>query len=154
MKTKISKIIKPLSEVDKAYLAGIMDGEGSISISRKTDPTMKSGFSFRPCIEISNTDKPLMDWIASTTGLGAIRLYVDHNPKHRPAYKWSLWSNQANQFLNAIRPYLITKRERADIVIEFIKAHSGGKAYLTTEQIASQTAIYDQMKALNKRGPR
>lgn len=51
----------------RAYLAGIIDGEGSISLvrlSRKKYPS--------PMISIASADKELLEWICTTTGCGAV----------------------------------------------------------------------------------
>ena len=46
-----------------AYLAGIIDGEGSITLTRMH----KSGHR-RPCITIASTDKELLNYIQTLTG--------------------------------------------------------------------------------------
>lgn len=150
---KSRKTIKGLSETDKAYLAGIMDGEGAIYISRKKDPTMKAGYGYRMCLGVANTDLPLMNWLVDVTGLGSVKPRKRHSTKHKQAYDWYLWSIQAYQFLKAILPYLKQKRQRATIAIEFMEKHSVYKGYLTPEERTAQAAVYDKMKLLNKRGP-
>jgi hypothetical protein len=151
---KSRKTIKELSETDKAYLAGIMDGEGAIYISRKKDPTMKAGYGYRMVLGVANTDLPLMNWLVEATGLGTVKPRKRHSPKHKQAYDWYLWSIQAYQFLKAISPYLKQKKQRATIAMSFMEKHSTHKGYLTPEEANAQVAVYDEMKILNKRGPK
>lgn len=149
----MKKHIRPLSDTERAYIAGILDGEGSISISRKTDPTMKSGHGYRLSIEIANTDENLMSWLQSVTGLGHVRKHARTCDRHKQAYRWNLWSLEAYQLLATIYQFLIVKRTRAFIAMRFVEEHSGAKPSLTAEQAAEQKAIYEEMKTLNKRGP-
>lgn len=148
------KIIKPLSVADAAYIAGIMDGEGSICISRKTDSTMKRGYCYRLHVTIANTDLPLVEWLMVVTGLGKVYTQKRINQKHKQAYHWNLWSIQAYQVLKEIYPYLRQKKERAKIGMAFIEAKNDGvgRNGLSDEEWASQASAYDAMKVLNRRG--
>lgn len=51
-----------MKEWEASYIAGIIDGEGTISLTR-----MHKGEFRRPCISISSTDKELLIYIKSLT---------------------------------------------------------------------------------------
>jgi hypothetical protein len=101
--------------VEAAYLAGIVDGEGSIVVSDRSTSRPNSS---RPSVYLSvcNTYKPLMDWILNTTGTGTITQRSGNSPSGLPAkdtYAWRVTSYVAGRILQQIEPFLIEKRERA-----------------------------------------
>lgn len=63
---------------EAAYIAGIIDGEGSISLTR-----MHENEHRRPCISIASTDIELLGYIQSLSG-GVINNKKNYKPdKHR-----------------------------------------------------------------------
>ncbi len=110
-----TRILVPnqLNISEAAYLAGILDGEGSIGIfdRRKTRPN-----SIRPSLKLSigNTDKSLMDWICKTTGIGKIEIRTTNNIlSNKPMYYWHLNSISVLLLLKQLLPYLIIKHSLA-----------------------------------------
>src|SRR4051794_12253583 len=53
------RAVSSLTESESAYLAGIIDGEGTITIAKTR------GIYYRPNIVIANTSSLLRDWLAS-----------------------------------------------------------------------------------------
>ena len=47
------------------YIAGIIDGEGTISIYKISNKTIKWGYQLIPILVISNTNLELMNWLKS-----------------------------------------------------------------------------------------
>lgn len=69
---------------EAAYIAGIIDGEGSISLTR-----MHKNEFRRPCITISSTDKELLIFIQTLTG-GLITNKKNYNPdRHKNSFHYS-----------------------------------------------------------------
>lgn len=92
-----------LSPTEAAYLAGIIDGEGSISMDFRRN-------TYR--LSIGNTDKALLNWIYDRLG-GAIRL-KEKKEGRKPMYYWVC--NQMYivfSILSAVEPYLIVKKGKA-----------------------------------------
>lgn len=105
---------RPLSPTDAAYLAGILDGEGTISLHHDKDRPLPT-----PLISIANTSKDLLVWVANATGLGSIqphRRYASTlGPK--PQFNWSTTSKGAAGVIAQVRPYLLIKSAQADILL-------------------------------------
>ena len=95
-----------------AYIAGLIDGEGSINISKK------GGRYFWLTVDIGTTDKRLLAWLLENIG-GHVRVSTKANPKHKTGYHWTLCSKQAKKLLQLILPFLIIKKEEAIIGIQF-----------------------------------
>jgi hypothetical protein len=103
-----------LSAVDAAYIAGLIDGEGTIALTRRhrTDGRQL-------VVSISNTERPLLDWVLSTVGAGKItgkKTYKDH---HAPGLTYSVSNRQALTLLEQVAPHLRTyKAARAQLVLQ------------------------------------
>lgn len=148
--------MKTLSVAEAAYLAGIIDGEGTITVSRKKDHNgMRGGYAYRPYVAVANTNILVLEWCRRVTGIGRVGVSGSrHGPRQKQGYRWQLWSQKAGQLLRAIRPYLVIKIKQADILILMIEsARDGvGRDGLTTTERQFQIETYETLKLLNKRG--
>ena len=110
-----------LTPTDAAYLAAIIDGEGSIMIMDRRDNRPSST---RPSIRIiiGNTYLPLLEWVVEKTGLGKIDTRAMPVGRAIQARKqmhyWNLNSLSARSVLLQVLPYLLEKRDRAERAIQ------------------------------------
>ena len=130
-------VIGHLSETDKAYLAGIIDGEGCITINRY----IKKGTApvYRPFVEIANTSPALKKWLDERF---PERIYWRTGIRHgwRDIYRWTLSGNrQVMVFCREIAPYLVIKREQAELVAQ-------GYIHLSEEERAALWQKLHEMK--------
>lgn len=101
---------------DISYLAGIIDGEGCISITHN-----KKRKSYRLRISITSTDKILLDWVQERYG-GYTYERKKQLPHHKRKYEWSLFPNcQQKIFLELLADTLLIKKDRALLGLELIK---------------------------------
>jgi hypothetical protein len=122
-----------LIATDAAYLAGILDGEGSIVTQ---DNLWR--------LSVSNTHKPLIDWLA---GFGHCSIVHHRKPRTNPSFKtqkpswdWILCrQGDVAYCLFQIAPYMIIKRERAHTAIRGITERSPYvQEFLREEQDAAK----------------
>lgn len=101
---------------EAAYIAGIIDGEGSITLTKNHKNEMR-----RPLISISSNDLDMLTYIQNLVGGNIIRK-KNYNPlKHQNSYLLSIKSKkEVFTLLEEISPYLrITKkRKRAVLILE------------------------------------
>jgi len=107
-----------------SYIAGLFDGEGSVSI-RHNKHTGQHALHVR----IAQNIEPVLRSIANNFGFEKC-LYKDKEyPKYkakRIMWRFILGNKKAAQFLNLIYPYLIIKRKQAEIGLKFQEMlHSG-----------------------------
>lgn len=130
-----------------AWLAGIVDGEGSIVIARH-----KGYLLVR--LSVRMTDKPTIDYIHNLTGRGGgiCRLGVKDPKRHRPYYKWEASGAYASSVLRRCLPFLHTKRLQAILATEFTELQKlGGQGrYLNPAQLAKRQEIRARMSQLNR----
>ncbi|WP_409272151.1 LAGLIDADG family homing endonuclease [Neobacillus sp. SCS-31] len=97
-----------MEEWEASYLAGIIDGEGSITLTRMHQKEFR-----RPCISIASTDIELLDYIKSITG-GSIINKKNYKPgKHKNSYCLNInKKNEVFSALHQIAQYLRVERKR------------------------------------------
>jgi len=146
---------------DRAWLAGIIDGEGSISGTyfTKTEKS-KHGtgkewtyISFILNVGISNNDLRILektqDLLCTNISIGEETYEKTGNTNYRLVYQ----SNEDMiNVLDFVYPYLVSKKEQADIMYDIIgirKAKSYKFAKLTADDKSNMMALIDQLSALN-----
>ncbi|MBT2727462.1 LAGLIDADG family homing endonuclease [Bacillus sp. ISL-75] len=101
---------------EAAYFAGIIDGEGSITLTR-----MHENENRRPCITVASTDKELLVYLRSLTE-GTINSKKNYNPeRHKDSYTLTIKKKDSVvTLLKKISPYLRVdkKRKRALWILE------------------------------------
>jgi hypothetical protein len=99
-----------ISETDKAYAAGVLDSDGSLGVYAVGNGHAKSQ------VVIAIQDTELLLWLQETWG-GRI----ESNGKNQRVNKWiASTANIRKQFLLDVLPYLRTKKEVAQLVIDYI----------------------------------
>jgi hypothetical protein len=93
---------------EASYVAGIIDGEGSITLTR-----MHTKEHRRPCITIPSTDKELLLYIQSLTG-GTIINKKNYNPKkHKDSYTLNITKkNEVFPVLQQVSSFLRVDKKR------------------------------------------
>lgn len=107
--------VSSLSPTDAAYFAGIIDGEGTITLSRK-----HAGENRQLVISISNTERPLLAFVLDRVGAGKITGKKTTKAHHSPGLTYAIWNRQALCLLVQVKPFLRSyKRARAELVGRF-----------------------------------
>lgn len=131
-----------MTEIEKAYIAGIIDGEGSIMLQRFHTNQYPA-----PCVSIASTTIELLTWLKDTIGYGVIIKKKNYNPeKHKLSYSFVIKQNNAIKLLGDIYPYLIieSKRKRAEMIITQYKALTPRNGRYTEEQLAKKEMFYEE----------
>ena len=140
-----------ISDIDKAYAAGLFDGEGSIGVSNQQRTGSRSASYHLRC-KVAMCDREAAAFLHERWG-GSLRLAPPTKASHRRSWIWVVGSKQAGAFLEDILPFLKLERviTKAMIGIEF----QGQKRYggqHDPEYLAFQRLFYEDMKELNRRG--
>jgi len=128
---------------EKAYLAGLVDGEGSILLCKGKKYTVPS-YILR--VKVVNTNKQVIEWIQKRIK-GRIDIRKSDN-KWRTLFIWSIHKKEIiHNFLKAILPYLIIKKEQAKIALQF----KNGQNPLSLKERIIRENLYQDLKLLNKK---
>lgn len=134
-----------------SYLAGIIDGEGSISIEIQSQSIRHNRkcdyYSLR--LLIINTNIPMLEWVQKNFG-GSISLHSKPRENRRDCYRLSLFSHKAAQLLEACKTYMIIKRKHVDVFVEFASTMTHANVRLSDELLSHRRDLYLQLKHINK----
>jgi hypothetical protein len=133
-----------------AYVAGVFDGEGSVSITcaQQRYHTLR--------VEIVNTNPMLMQWLVEKMGGKITPLRQNQGLGTKPVFAWILRNLNAEVFLREVLPYLIVKREQAELALAFrairtARVRKGRWPTVTEEAIVERESIRHQLRAVNGR---
>ena len=128
-----------VKRIDLAYVAGIVDGEGCISIIKHRDSDCRRGYYFHLTVNVSNTNEWLIAWLKFAFGG---HTHTRKKGNYRPLYQWFIDASQAFKFLKLILPYLRIKKPQAELAIEFHKARERRRNPLNGRFIATKDQAY------------
>ena len=116
--------MRKLSSTQKAYLAGFLDGDGSIYVRLKPNPTYKFGFQVAPYIVFFQSAKGEANFqnLCSLLDLGYLRRRKDG------ILEYTIGRNDAiAEFLALVKPYVILKKKQVDLMLQIMRAKSAVK---------------------------
>lgn len=145
------------SPLELAYMAGIIDGEGTISLhvhGSMGGTSMRVG-RVTLFVSVPNTSMALMRWIADRWPASISRLLrSEKEPNKKMAYRWALNANNALHFLDEVYPYLLIKRPQAKLAIRFQRYLQYKGKIRGERQTRLQQEFALAVKRLNHRGLR
>lgn len=132
-----------------AWLAGFIDGEGSIRIARSVAP---SGYQYQPRIEVTNTSGVVITHLQAATGLGTTHISRASTLLHpwQQAHRWIVVSEQAITVARRIMPYLRVRDIQAKVLLQF--PMTAGRVRLSPQIRSRRAELYAYMEELNERG--
>lgn len=105
--------VNNLSSEQAAYIAGIVDGEGTITLTRRNIYRHRY-----LALTISSCEPSLLEYVMKIVGAGNITTKRVYSEKHSPSYTYQIFSRQALGLIDTILPYLHTyKKKRAQLVL-------------------------------------
>lgn len=135
------------------YLAGFIDGEGCISITRR-NKNRRSGYTLT--LSASQLDPKPLYRLQQVFG-GSLKQYKHKNSNSRPYYMWSVSSQKAVLAIATLLPYLLVKNEQArlglvfaETITAFSRDNDGTFTKLSDDIIAKREGIYKDMRELKR----
>ena len=129
--------VRTLTDAEAAYIAGIIDGEGTISLVRH-----HSGEHRRPVVSVANTERGLLTYLHETIGAGRITSKCIAKDHHTPSFVFAIYSRQALELLRQVAPYLRThKRARAELLLARYLLVTPRNGRYTAELLAARAAF-------------
>jgi len=136
-----------MDNVERAYLAGLFDGEGYLGLTKTVRKTASIQYTLRT--SISNNHPYLMQYLLSNYG-GSITTKRQNGFINQ---EWRLSSNQAYEFLKLIYPFLIVKSDQVKLAMEFqSKMRVGRNTRLTEEELETREYYRLKLMELKKYG--
>ncbi len=140
-------------ETEIAYLAGIVDGEGTIQIITQTNknkpgwPAYTTGALF-----VTNSNVELLDWIQQRFGGSRTKGRRVTNRNWKLVYKLQFYGEAAERVVRMIQPYLVTKQKQAALFLQLRERMRTFQHPLSADERATREGLSATCKALNARG--
>src|SRR5262245_58589561 len=99
-----------MDHMTRAYLAGLLDGEGTISAARRSRRKRSVGGIYVLTVAIYNVHEPTMRYVHSLLGGSLIKT---HRERYRPLWRWQIQQGAARDVLRDLLPFLRIKQEQA-----------------------------------------
>jgi hypothetical protein len=136
---------------DFAYLAAMIDGEGSISLYRHRQ-YKRNDWQYRPRVLVVNTHRGLVDSLQQRFGGSA--LLQARRPHTKHLYMWRvIGMEDIQRILTGCMPYMIVKRDRASLLLAFVEerlSHRVGRVW-NGRYSDIELQIHKQIAVLNAR---
>jgi intein/homing endonuclease len=111
-----------MMEAERAYIAGLFDGEGTIGIYKtRHNPRLR--------IRIGMVDKVTLEWVRQRMG-GTIKLVRKEEGKRRAVWFWGLYADaEMKDFIDAIVQFSITKQNELVLCRQFLETDDDLERY-------------------------
>lgn len=137
-----------LSPLDAAYLAGLIDGEGTIALSRR-----HRGDHRQLVLSISSTESSLVQWARQVIGAGKITSKRVYRPNHATGLTYIVANRQALDVLRQVTPFLRSyKRERAQLILDRYLAVPPRNGKYSAAQRTARAAFEQEFERIAIRG--
>ena len=136
-----------MTPCEAAWVAGIIDGEGTITIRTKPYP---GGKRYQVAALLAcNTDAELIARLVEYTGIGRLRLHYRPEQKRKELWRWGTDQRQAAAVVEQILPWLTAKRRVGELLLEFQTLRHPGK--YRPGHAERQREIVAEVRACNQR---
>ncbi len=136
-------VARQMSVAEAAYVAGIIDGEGSIILQMRRDVVAL-------LVSVTNTDRRLLRWLHEAVGVGSVCAQAKETTIRKATAFWRCSGDAADSVLRQVQPYLVAKRVQCDLALDTI-------ARLRVPHLKADRSWHrewrDKMCSLNRRGP-
>ncbi|MBI2021093.1 LAGLIDADG family homing endonuclease [Candidatus Giovannonibacteria bacterium] len=111
---KVNAVGKISNEADRAYLAGLIDGDGAIMATIEKHSEKKFGFRVRVEIKITQKEANVLQFLRGKLGIGRVTA-------NRTTYDWIIRDqSEVRTVLNFISPYSLAKQKQIKLAIQIL----------------------------------
>ncbi len=137
------------SRLTDAYVAGLIDGEGCISIAKGT----RGHYSVRVEVGMTIKASALLEMLQAEYG-GAIDSHRAATDRWEAALRWRILGSKAGPFLERMLPQLLLKEEQARLALKMEEIRASlpsGRWTLEATERCERLRL--RIKELNRKGP-
>lgn len=135
-----------ITEVEAAWLAGIIDGEGFVGVVYAKRGRGSDARYYKPDVTVSMTHQ---ETIRKICGFTDAKMYKKPRPKDRPnarqAYDWHCPRTVMLDLLIRVQRYSVTKRESIDLLISFLML-----CEMETRDSEYEASVAEELRAITK----
>lgn len=133
-----------------AYVAGLIDGEGTITLSRRHANERR-----QLVVSIVSTERDILEWLLIHVGVGKVTSKRTVSPRHAPSFTYSLSNRQALALLRQVAPFLRSyKQIRASMAVDHYVSVTPRNGRYNSALDAARTQFEADFLAIRARSPR
>jgi len=144
---------KMIAETDRAYIAGLFDGEGSIYYAKRTEKKKKhngkgyrTSMSQRISMEITMTDESVIRWVHEVLGRGTVvrkprKGLRKDGTKYLMQWKWRCTFRDAYYVCRMLWPWAHVKMPKIQQVIDHYNINKDNIVDLKQYKIVNKGAL-------------
>ena len=137
---KVNPVGKILSKVERAYLAGLIDGDGAIMACLERHQEKKVGFRVRLNVKLTFSRRSDADGIHKLLGVGYVR-------QNKRSYDWETKDQMIIvAVIMALMPYFRLKKKQANIALQIAKI-----SVRSSYDLKRAAKLADQLASFNLR---
>jgi len=107
------KTVQKLSSEEAAYIAGLVDGEGTITLSKREKNAERT-----VVVSVANTELVLLEYPLQVIGAGRISSKRTFKSNHSPSFVYQISGRQAIALIEQIVSFLRShKKDRAELIL-------------------------------------
>jgi hypothetical protein len=140
-----------MERLSRRYMAGLLDGEGYFGIMNNKYENGRKHYT--PTIKMASTFTEIIKEICMEFG-GHIHIAKIDHPIWKDSLQWSCRTFiQVEKVLDYVHPYLIIKKQQADILKKFLQTKGDwGGAGVPEEIEKKRDNLYHLLRVINHRG--
>jgi hypothetical protein len=142
---------------DLAWAAGVIDGEGCISLTRRSPQTSRQvNCNYRLILKVTMCHKPTIARLRKIFGCGTLHKQKAQQSYWTDSWVWFCNATDAGACLRLLREFLLTKAKEADVALQFLalprspRGGRGGSPQLTAAAVQVRDKFY--LKLRNMKG--
>lgn len=137
--------MKALTSNQLAYIAGLFDGEGTLVIGKYPIRSQKN-LAYRGFMALANTHVPTLLHIKSLIGGRIVEQGIG-----KKCYSLTLSANEIRAVLPELLPYLMIKKEQAEVMLRFFERQASRNfGLLSQADLEFYEFCYKKVKSLKK----
>jgi hypothetical protein len=141
------RLTRQLAPEVAAYIAGLIDGEGTVTLAR-----LHAHENRRVVVSIANTEIQLLRFVIDHVGAGKITRKKTSSERHTPSFCYAITSRQALGLLRQITPHLRSyKRQRAELLLARYEELTPRNGKYGPDQLAVRQAFEKALLSLRAR---
>lgn len=157
---EIKNTVEP-SEMNFSYLAGFIDAECCLTMTKDRPAKHQKNFGYKAHLMCNNSKFPIFPWLVSRFGGRTYFLNRnERNPNHRNQIQWQVSSVSLSKILPKFYPFLLYKKNVCQELMKFNetiipigiskKTEAFKKAYVLVLQ--ERESILNKVHLLNRKG--
>lgn len=111
-----------MQEISPQYMAGLLDGDGTITITMHRRQSTKAGITLHPITKIDSVNLDFLELFQKQFGGHINKKRHERGWNKRPLWEWRLSSIESClRFILPVKPFLILKKRQAELQEKFLK---------------------------------